>query len=65
MFAANLFNRIINSNKTDEEQEKLKLLMKNQKSLKLKDYLRLSSLSHDSKFDRYHNSLPKNNKSTN
>lgn len=36
--------------------------MKNQKNLKLKDYLRLTSLSNDSKFDRYSKSLTKDKK---
>lgn len=39
--------------------------MRDQKNLKLKDYLRLASLSNDSKFDRYSNSLTKNKPSTN
>lgn len=34
-------------------------MMVNQKNLKLKDYLRLTSLSKDSKFDRYSKSLTK------
>lgn len=33
--------------------------MTNQKNLKLKDYLRLTSLSNDSRFDRYSKSLNK------
>jgi hypothetical protein len=41
--------------------------MKNQKNLKLKDYLRLASLSNDSKFDNWSkNCTPnKNNLTTN
>lgn len=35
--------------------------MKNQKSLKLRDYLRLASLSNDAKYDKYR----KNTKSLN
>ncbi len=31
--------------------------MKNQKNLRLKDYLRLTSLSNDARFDRYNKSL--------
>lgn len=34
--------------------------MKSQKNLKLKDYLRLASLSNDVKYDRYNKSLNKN-----
>lgn len=38
---------------------KLISTMSNQKNLKLKDYLRLTSLSNDSRFDRYSKSLSK------
>lgn len=34
--------------------------MKNQKNLRLKDYLRLTSLSNDARFDRYNKSLDNN-----
>lgn len=33
--------------------------MKSQKNLKLKDYLRLASLSNDARYDRYSKSLNK------
>jgi len=36
--------------------------MKNQKNLKLKDYLRLASLSNDAKLDKYGKSLNKTKK---
>lgn len=39
--------------------------MKAQKSLRLKDYLRLTSLSNDAKYDKYAKSLSKNNKTCN
>jgi hypothetical protein len=52
---------------SENHMEKLKTAMKNQKNLKLKDYLRLASLSSDSKFDNWSkNSTPnKNNLTTN
>jgi hypothetical protein len=39
--------------------EKLRNKMKSQKNLKLKDYLRLTSLSNDVRFDKYNKSQPK------
>jgi hypothetical protein len=38
--------------------EKLRNKMKSQKNLKLKDYLRLTSLSNDVRFDKYNNLQP-------
>lgn len=53
----------LGDHKQSEEFKRLRNAMTNQKNLKLKDYLRLASLSNDSKFDRLNNlTKPKEDK---